>query len=239
MSGILTLAMSLCAIQASTDQEAAERVMANLHAALPPGPIGIEARMTTRARNGEQTAESEIEIVYAHTNGGFSVELTLYDAFGSLLEKVAVSGIGSDKTRYEYWKGEDLVPAEMPPLGNRIGASEFRWMDLTLSFLWWKGGQVAGFDSLKGRDCYNVDIRAPEDIEEVAGVELWIDSEMYALLRARFYDDERETLKRFDVKSFSKSGELWMAKDIDMRSHPSQRRTRLRVRKVSAQERDG
>lgn len=217
-------------------KEGAAQVLARLHSALPSGPIELEARMTTRSRRGEQIAESEIELRYLRSNSVFSVELTLYDAFGGLIEKVAVGDIGSDQPAYSYRQGEDLHPAEMPPLTERIADSEFRWIDLTLSFLWWPGGRLAGFESLKGRDCYVVDIPAPADIESVAGVELWIDSEMYALLRARFYDRDRETRKRFDVKSFAKTGEMWMVKDIDMRSYPSRRRTTLRVRNVSGGE---
>lgn len=217
---------------ASRAEMAADKVLSNLHAAMPRGPIALDAELRTQTRGGEKIATYNIELIYAHTNDAFAVEMTLYDNFGGLLERIALKDIGTSDPVYKYWQGAELEPADMPALSESIGATDFRWTDLTLSFLWWTGGKLTGSDSMKGRQCYIVELPAPADTAAAARAELWIDSEMFALLRAKFYDAEGDLIKRFDVKSFAKTGDLWMVKDVDMRSYPSRRRTTLRVRNV-------
>jgi len=211
----------------------AEEIMGRVRAAFPEGPLKLNAQMLTKTPSGKIEATYLIEIVYASTNETLSVSIKLSDAFGTPLEKVTAENIGSGASQYRYFNGEELDPAQMPPLDSQIADTDFVWQDLALSFLWWPNGAIAGMDSLKGRQCHIVDIPAPSTSDSrIRGTRLWIDAQMFVLLRAKFYDAENELSRRFDVKSFAKTDDLWMVKDIDIRTYPSRHRTVLRVRDV-------
>ena len=239
LSSTLLLAVALGmlprALRASytvEDQRAAAQViMANLHDALPEAKLQMDGRMQVHDRRGRVEGTYEVALTYERDEHGLSIEIELSDAFGTLLEHISVAGIGTPATTIDYFLGADRERAEVPDLAGEIRDTDFRWQDLTLSFLWWPGGELTGVESMKGRECYLVKLPNPEAGGEGDHVELWIDAEMYVLLRAIFYKDSSET-KRFDVKSFARSGDLWMVKDVDMRSFPSRRRSSFRVRNV-------
>lgn len=230
--GVATLPRPLKASYTIADQRAAaDVVMTNMHEALPEALMEMDGRLQVHDRRGRVESTYEVELVYERDAEGLAIDIEIRDAFGTLLENISVSGIGTAATTIDYFVGSERKRAELPNLAETIRDTDFRWQDLTLSFLWWSGGELTGVEAMKGRQCYIVKLPNPDVDGEDDYVELWIDSEMYVLLRARFYTDSSET-KRFDVKSFARSGDLWMVKDIDMRSFPSRRRSSFRVRNV-------
>jgi hypothetical protein len=209
-------------------------VMERLYAAFPEGPLELAGELRSTRRDGGLLAEYGVLLRYQREGGVFDIELELSDAFGRALERIELKGVGGGAVNIAYWReGSDQALAP-PDLSAPVAATDFTWSDLTLAFLWWERPEIVGVDSVKGRECYQVRMQPPQKSESAAaGVELSIDTEMYALLRARFFGPDDDTLRRFDVKSFAKTGELWMVKDIDMRSYPARSRTALRIRSVS------
>ncbi len=210
--------------------------MSRVHAAFPPGTLSIDAQLKTKTRGGDNEQTYEVNIEYERVGDTLSATMLLRDAFGGALEKMVITNIGTTNLNCEYFKGENLSPAPAPDMTANIATTDFHWQDLTLSFLWWQEGTLTGAASLKNRKCHTINTRAPVANKKNSGVRLWIDAEMYAMLRAEFYDANGKTINRFDVKSFAKTKDFWMVKNIDMRTYPSGHKTTLRVRKVDRSE---
>ncbi len=142
-----------------------------------------------------------------------------------------------------------LRPGQRPELVGReggnvalhsvIGETDLTWADLSLSFLWWRGGRIVGTDEAKGRACYLVDVPAPEWGEAVTGyarVRLWIDQEMHMLLRADGFGSDDKPLRSLWVRSLRKTDGRWMIKDMEIQRYPSVHRTRLHIYSVATRE---
>jgi hypothetical protein len=120
-------------------------------------------------------------------------------------------------------------------LDSTIESTDLTWADLSLSFLWWRGGRIVGTDRAKGRDCYLVDVPAPAWGEESTGysrVRLWIDQSLHMLLRADGFDPDDTHVRSLWVRSLKKTDDRWMIKDMEVRRYPSVHRTRLRIHSV-------
>ena len=121
----------------------------------------------------------------------------------------------------------------MVSLSGAIQETDVTWIDLSLSFLWWRGGQTVGAEKIKGRFCYVVDLPIPEgSAMGLAGVRLWIDPQAHVMMRAAAMDMAGQMMRRLEVKSLKKIDEIWMVKDLEIRSYPSRHKTMLRVRSV-------
>ena len=121
----------------------------------------------------------------------------------------------------------------MPILTQPIDDLDFSWADLSLSFLWWPGAQIFGMEKRCGRLCYVIDIPAPdESTNTYAGVRVWIDPEVNMLLQAEGYDQEKERIRKLQVKSLAKVDDLWTIKNVDVTTYPTRHKTTLRVQDV-------
>lgn len=215
----------------------AEEVLAAVRSALPREPLDIQARLQSKSRSGTLEREYHADIYLDWIPATPSAEYTLRDAFGASLERLQVRHNALGEASYHYFTGDPLESAAVPDLFVPIQDSDITWMDLTLSFLWWPGGTTVGAQKIRGRFCYIIDIPVPGGAEaDVAGVRLWVDPKVHVLLRATTYNRSEEPVRSLDVKSLKKVGELWVVKDIEIRSFPSRHKTLLRVDTVEKRE---
>ncbi len=127
-------------------------------------------------------------------------------------------------------------------VGELIGAkrtekllgSEFSYYDLALPFLRWPNPKLFDLDArVRGRDCFGIENTA--EGEPYARVEIWIDKEYYALLRAEAFNKDGSLVRRFAVTSFKKIGEAWVPRGLEAailppgQSLPNQQKSRLEV----------
>ncbi len=167
---------------------------------------------------------------------------------------------GADPARFLYRVLDDegavqrelvlqLRPGGKPEIGGGAGApvdldsaiesTDLTWADLSLSFLWWRGGRIVGTDTAKGRDCYLVDVPAPgwgADSTGYSRVRLWIDRSLHMLLRADAFDRNDKHVRSLWVRSIKKTEGRWMIKDMEVQGYPSIHRTRLRIHSVRTHE---
>ena len=117
---------------------------------------------------------------------------------------------------------------------EKLLGSEFSYYDLALPFLRWQNPKLFDLDArVRGRDCFGIENTA--EGEPYARVEIWIDKEYYALLRAEAFFMDGNLVRRFAVTSFKKIGEAWVPRGLEAailppgQSLPNQQKSRLEV----------
>jgi len=213
----------------------ASQLLGDVIARLPREPLLITGDIKLRRRKGFVERELGFDMV-VHWGATPSVaRYTVRDAFGGDLEQLSVLRMHGGKPVFRYASGDPLTPADTPDLFAPIQGTDFSWMDLTLSFLWWSDGQIVDTDSVKGYECYVVAVPAPAaESGQYAKVRVWIAKKIRMLLQATGYDLGGEPMRRLWVKSFKKINERWMVKDLLVQGRSGLHRTELRVRNVEA-----
>ena len=116
---------------------------------------------------------------------------------------------------------------------QKLLGSNFTYYDLGLAFLHWPNVKLLDEDRVRGRDCFAIEARA--DGEPYPRVELWIDKEYFALLRAEGFNADDILVRRFAVTSFKKIGDVWIPRGLEAarvpaaQSLPSEEKSRLEV----------
>lgn len=225
-SGISTGAPTAAVAKLPTVDE----LMGNLLARLPSKPISISGDLITSPAKGETTRLTvAIQLRYPR-----EATYTIGDAFGKPLEQLTVL---RDKGRvsFLYLTGDPMRGAPPPSLAHPIQNTALTWMDLTLGFLWWDGGQIIGQEQNRGQPCYVLDRHAPQNgMAPYASMRIWVDTRVSMLLQAEGHDKMENVIRRLSVKSFKKINHEWMIKDLEVEDLATQATTILRVRDAVA-----
>ncbi len=96
---------------------------------------------------------------------------------------------------------EKLTPANFD---KKILGTDLAYEDLALRFLYWPRATLLGEDTVKLRGAWKVRVDAPNRRTEYSSVNLWVDRESGALLRAEAYNWDGKMAKRFEVISGQK-----------------------------------
>ena len=106
---------------------------------------------------------------------------------------------------------------------DKITAAEFdqkvrgtgvTYEDLALKFLYWPNARVAGEESIRTRNCWKLELKAPSRQSQYSNVFLWIDKGGGALMRMEGYDWTGHLSKRFEVVSAQKIEGAWFLKQM-------------------------
>ena len=207
-----------------------DALMSNLLARLPSKPIRISGDLVTTPEKGSKTRLTvAIQLRYPR-----EATYTIGDAFGKPLEQLTVL---RDKGRvsFLYMTGDPIKGAPAPSLDQPIQNTALSWMDLTLGFLWWDGGQIIGQEENRGQPCYVLDRHAPHGGDmPYSSMRIWVDKRVSMLLQAQGYDKPGNLSRRLAVKSFKKINHEWMIKDLEVEDYARQSTTILRVRDAVA-----
>lgn len=201
-----------------------EEVMANARSRLPDSPLLIEARLLTAQRVGVPEQVCRVRIMLALGREPPEARYTMLDASGEPLEQMTIAWGLKTAPQISYEKGSPLQPAPAPQLDEPVRETDIRWNDLTLAFLWWPHGAVAGTENRRGRNCIVVDFE-----QDCSTKRLWIDDDEFMIVHAEEFDPEGNRLRRLYVKSIGRIAGGWMVRDIEIRRYPSMARTLLRI----------
>ena len=200
--------------------------------AMPGVPLRIEARLQAKQPSGTIETEAHAEVVLEPVGDVLQATYRVTDAFGGEEERLEIrrERHGGPVSTI-FYSGEPAVRVEDPDLYARVRGTDLTWIDLSLSFLWWEGGETVGRERLRGRTCYVVDTPAPGGGEDhgYARVKLWLDAKVDVLLKAEAFDRDGAMVRRLLVDSFKKIDEVWFIKDIDIYTLPARHKTTLRV----------
>jgi hypothetical protein len=199
-------------------------------AQLPREPVIINGNLEVRKKKGIVTRTLNVEMSLNLGGKPATARYVLRDAFGKSLEQMTVTRNPGAVSRFDYAAGDPPVPGVIPDLFAPFQDTDVSWMDLTLSFLWWPGGRTIRTETLRGQNCFIVDVAAPPgETGQYKKVIIWVDEKMHMVLQAEGYDIKGEIVRRLFIKSFKKIDDRWMIKDMDVQAFPSEHRTNLRV----------
>jgi hypothetical protein len=159
-------------------------------------------------------------IRYTFSNPDEALQLRLGEN-DSRLEEVTRSGV------------EKVTPAQFD---HKVRGTSVTYEDLALKFLYWQNGRVAGENSIRTRNCWKLELKAPSRQSQYSNVYLWVDKEGGALMRMEGYDWDGKLAKRFEVVSAQKIEGRWFLKqmrieEINPGTGKVQARTYLEIKK--------
>lgn len=102
-----------------------------------------------------------------------------------------------------------------------IAGTDVTYEDLSLRFLYWKGGTIlpdSADSRIKGRDCYIVQVPNPTPgVGQFATVRMWIDKENGTVWQVDGYGTDGKLRKRFTITSVKRlSDGSWFFKQMKM-----------------------
>ena len=137
-------------------------------------------------------------IRYAFSNPDEALQLRLGEN-DSRLEEVSRSGV------------EKITAAQFD---HKVRGTSVTYEDLALKFLYWQNGRVSGDTTIRTRDCWKLELKAPSRQSQYANVFLWVDKSGGALMRMEGYDWDGRLIKRFEVVSAQKIEGRWFLKQM-------------------------
>jgi hypothetical protein len=159
-------------------------------------------------------------IRYTFSNPDEALQLHLGEN-DSRLEEVTRSGV------------EKITPAQFD---HKVRGTGVTYEDLALRFLYWQSVRVTGEDTIRTRNCWKLELKAPSRQSQYSNVFLWVDKSGGALMRMEGYDWNGQLAKRFEVVSAQKIEGRWFLKqmrieEIQPGTGKVQARTYLEIKK--------
>lgn len=102
-----------------------------------------------------------------------------------------------------------------------IAGTDVCYEDLSLRFLYWKGGKLVDDSAnsrIKGRDCYIVEVKNPNSsVGQFAWVRMWVDKENGTTWQIDGYGKDGKLKKRFTITSVQRlSDGTWFFKQMKL-----------------------
>ena len=218
---------------------AAQPLLNDVISRLPDIPLRIEGDLIVRKSTGQPEEQYKVDMELDWWATPPTAQYTLRDRFAAPLSHLSITWGDEGEPSRRYFQGDPLTAAPLPDLQAPLLDTDLSWIDLSLSFLWWRSGAILGAESVRGRECLIVDLPAPSDAPlTLGGVRLWIDPKIGMLLQAESFNEQGERIRRMEIKSFKKIKDRWVIKDIEFRRYPNPgQSTLLRVRNVEDRER--
>ena len=126
-----------------------------------------------------------------------------YNDDGSQLEEAS----GGNTTK--------LTPANFD---KTILGTDMTYEDLALRFVYWPKATLLGEETVDLRSAWKMRVDAPNHRTDYSSVNLWVDKESGALLKAEAYNWDGKLVKRFKVDSGQKLEGKWYLKEMRIES---------------------
>ncbi len=115
-------------------------------------------------------------------------------------------------------KAQVMAPSSY---AQTIAGTDVCYEDLSLRFLYWKGGKLVNDSSasrIKGRDCYIVEVKNPSPgTGQFAWVRMWVDKENGTTWQIDGYGADGKLRKRFSITSVQRlSDGTWFFKQMKL-----------------------
>jgi len=201
---------------ATTNQPSSvKEILDSVLAQMPHDPVLITGRLSVRDRGQTILFSYKMEMQLQVDDENLAGSYTLSTHSGTSLERFLVSRSAGQPPKYEYAVGDPLRPAPPPDVFTTIRDTGVTWSDLALPFLWWRDGVIVGSGSVKGRECFIIDVKPPAaETKTPVVARVWIDQKYRMLLQAEEHAPDGKILRRLTVQSFKKINDEWMIKDI-------------------------
>ena len=144
--------------------------------------------------------------------------------------------LGENDSRLEEVTRSGAEKITAAQFDHKVRGTSVTYEDLALKFLYWQNARVTGEDSIRTRNCWKLELKAPSRQSQYSNVYLWVDKEGGALMRMEGYDWKGQLAKRFEVISAQKIEGRWFLKqmrieEIQPGTGKVQSRTYLEIKK--------
>ena len=110
--------------------------------------------------------------------------------------------------------GAEMKPVPAAKYGEPVRGTDITYDDLSMRFLYWPNARIVREEKLKGRDTIHLSVRNPDGAGAYSSVNIWIDKISGGLLKMIGYDRGGRPIRRFEVLSGKKFGDIWMVDEM-------------------------
>lgn len=144
--------------------------------------------------------------------------------------------LGENDSRLEEVTREGVEKVTAAQFDRKVRGTGVTYEDLALKFLYWPDARVTGENSIRSRNCWKLELKAPSRQSQYSNVYLWVDKASGAIMRMDAFDWKGQLSKRFEVISGQKIDERWFLKQMRIEEFASgtnkvQTRTYLEIKK--------
>jgi hypothetical protein len=144
--------------------------------------------------------------------------------------------LGDNDSRLEEVTRGGVEKVTAAQFDHKVRATGVTYEDLALKFLYWPDARVTGENSIRSRNCWKLELKAPSRQSQYSNVYLWVDKSGGALMRMDGFDWKGQLAKRFEVISAQKIEGRWFLKqmrieEFDPSTKKVQTRTYLEINK--------
>ena len=144
--------------------------------------------------------------------------------------------LGEDDSRLEEVTREGVEKIAAAQFDRKVRGTGVTYEDLALKFLYWPDARVTGENSIRTRNCWKLELKAPSRQSQYSNIYLWVDKAGGALMRIDGFDWKGQLAKRFEVISAQKIEERWFLKQMRIEefapgTNKVQTRTYLEIKK--------
>src|SRR6266404_5813078 len=138
--------------------------------------------------------------------------------------------LGDNDSRLEEVTREGVEKVTPAQFDHKVRGTAITYEDLALKFLYWPNARVTGENSISLRNCWKLELKAPNRQSQYSNVWLWVDKEGGALMKMEGYDWNGKLAKRFTVVSGQKIEGRWFLKEMRIEEFdPSTGKVRTRT----------
>ena len=144
--------------------------------------------------------------------------------------------LGENDSRLEQVTREGVEKITPAQFDEKVRGTALTYEDLALKFLYWPDARVTGENSIRTRNCWKLELKAPSRQSQYSNVYLWVDKNGGALMRVEGFDWKGQLAKRFEVISAQKIEGRWFLKQMRIEefapgTNKVQTRTYLEIKK--------
>lgn len=195
---------------------------------LPAEPVRIAGSLILRKRHGIVVKEVPYAIDLRWGESPAKATYRLFDGFGRPLRTLEVSRFADGRLTTAVTDGDGNTNAP-PALTDAVEGTDITWLDITLSYLWWKDAELSGEDTFRGALCDIVVVRPPEPIAGCASMRLWVDRRRGFLRQAEQINEKGERVRWMWVASVGKINDRWMIRNMEVKRPNTGVMTKLHV----------
>jgi len=122
--------------------------------------------------------------------------------------------LGENDSRLEEVTRGGVEKVAAAQFDQKVRGTGVTYEDLALKFLYWQNARVTGDESIRTRNCWKLELKAPSRQSQYSNVFLWVDKSGGALMRMEGYDWSGRLAKRFEVVSAQKIEGRWFLKQM-------------------------
>lgn len=144
--------------------------------------------------------------------------------------------LGENDSRLEEVTREGAEKVTAAQFDRKVRGTGVTYEDLALKFLYWPDARVTGENSIRSRNCWKLELKAPSRQSQYSNVYLWVDKASGAIMRMDAFDWKGQLSKRFEVISGQKIDDRWFLKQMRIEefapgTNKVQTRTYLEIKK--------